>query len=139
MAFTREAVFLKWGASHYCFFVGREGYQGGNEEKAASYSRGLYDGSLLRVFAASKPRQFSAALIVDDVRPGLSYDDGTETLVQVGNIADLKAAWAATDLQVKSFEDSAYWGAEWQGPWRPQLAFDPNLNTAEILMTLVER
>jgi hypothetical protein len=139
MAFTREAVFLKWGGdvTKRCFMAKIEGYAGGDKDKPASYGRSLYDGSLQRVYGSTTPRRFIGVLLVED-SPSGSYSDGTES-INVGSIANLEAAWAATDLKCKSFEDSAYWDAEWEGGWPPTLAYDPKRNRADIPIRLVER
>lgn len=139
MAFTRQAVFLKWssGATKYCFQVKIEGYAGGDEDKPASYSRSLYDGSLQRVYGPVTPRRFIAVLTVQD-SPSGTFNDGSED-ISLGSISNLKSAWAATDLQCKSFEDTDYWNAEWEGGWPPSVAYDPIRNRADIPIRLVER
>ena len=138
MVFSREVVFMKWGPSQFCFYAKVEGYQGGIQEKPATYSRSMYDGSLQRVYAPLMPRRFMAVFIVDDTRPGTTQNDGTDD-VAVGCIDDLKAAWAATDLQVLSFEDAAYWNAEWEGPSLPQVVYDPMRRKADMQASLVQR
>ncbi len=138
MAFTSEVVFLKWGSSEYCFYAKQEDYQGGTREKPASYTRSLYDGSLQRVYAPSTLRKWIGIILVEDDRPGTTHNDGTDD-ISVGKIDDLADAWAATDLQVKSFEDASYWDCEWQGPFVPLVAYDPVRGYADIGAMLVER
>lgn len=138
MAFTRRALFLKWGSStKYCFLVKIEGYGGGEQDKPAQYNRSLTDGSLLRVFGPSELRSLNGILLVNDSRPGTTYNDGSEDIA-VGQISDLKSAHSATDLQAKSFEDDDYWDAEWLGAWSPY-PVDPMRSYAEIPIKLVER
>lgn len=141
MAFSRRAMFFKWGftgktpANKYAFLISQEGYSGGHKEKPASYSRSLYDGSLLIVRGITTPRKFQGIAIGYSSRPGTTANDGTED-ISLGSISDLAAAWAATDLQVKSFEDSSYWEAEWVGMWPPILNFDPLQTYASIPIML---
>ena len=133
--FTRDAVLLKWNgdATERAFKVLKDGYQGGEDQKPASYERALFDGGLLRVFSSKTPRQFIAAIMAEDSATGTM--DG----VSYGTIAELKLAHAATDLKCKSFEDSDYWNAEWQGSWNPAVDFDPMRNYSTIPVMLVER
>jgi len=139
MAFTRSAMFLKWSgdATARAFLVQQQDYQGGDEDKVASYARSLYDNSLLAVRATTTPRVFYGQVLGKDSTSGTS-NDGVDD-INNGTIDELKAAWAATDLKCKSFEDSAYWNAEWRGPWRIQLEFDPFRNYALVLISLEEK
>ena len=139
MAFTREALFLKWssGATKKAFKVLRVDYRGGIETKPANYTRSQYDGSLLIIRGIVTPRRFAGTILGED-SPSGTANDGVED-IDYGSIADLKLAWAATDLQAKSFEDSAYWDAEWIGDWDPPVDFGPNRNYSSILVSLEER
>ena len=137
--FTREAVFLKWDsdATKYCFKVQKEDYRGGERQKPASYARSQYDGSLLIVRAITTPKRFTANIIGEDSASGTA-NDGVDD-INYGTIAQLELAWAATDLKVKSFEDSAYWTCEWVGSWPPILEFDPYRNYALIPIILEDK
>lgn len=133
--FTRQAVLLKWNgdATERAFKVLMTEYAGGEDTKPASYERGLIDGSLLIVRSPKTPRQFASAILGEDSPSG---SDGGVTR---GSIAELKVAHAATDLKCKSFEDSAYWEAEWKGSWNPRMDYDPMRNYAVIPILLVEK
>ena len=133
--FTRQAVLLKWNgdATERAFKVLKAEYGGGEEQKLATYERGLFNGSLLAVRSTKKPRQFIAPILAEDSPSG---SDGGVTR---GSIAELKLAHAATDLKCQSFEDSAYWEAEWKGSWNPQLDYDPMRNYAVVPIMLVEK
>jgi hypothetical protein len=135
MAFTRDAVLLKWnsGATERAFKVLLRDYRGGEEDKPASYSRSLYDGSLQRVFGSVTPRRFVATILGED------SPSGSTGGVDYGSITELKQAWAATDLQCKSFEDSDYWDAEWMGAWPPLLDYDPKRRLVAIPIVLEKR
>ena len=132
--FTRESVLLKWsgGATERSFRVLRDAYAGGTKTKPAAYGRSWYDGSMTRVFGTSK-RKFQGVLIVED-SPSGTLDSVTE-----GSIAELEAAFAATDLQCQSFEDAAYWNAEWVGDWLPNVDYEPDRTRASIAINLEER
>lgn len=134
MAFTRQSVLMKWSAGtvERAFPVLKEGYRGGTETKPAAYSRSLYDDSLQAVRATSK-RRFMGVLSV------LDSPSGTIDSVTQGSIADARSAHAATDLQVKSFEDSAYWNAEWMGDWDTICEYDPMRNRAIIVAQIEEK
>ena len=125
MAFTRTALFLKWGGdgTKYAFYVLRDSYLGGEEDKQASTARSLYDNRLLIVRASTTPRRFSGLVLGEDTATGTA-NDGSEN-ISFGTIANLKAAWEATDLKAKSFEDTSYWTCEWLGGWKPNLEYDP--------------
>ena len=134
MAFTRQSVLLKWnsGSVARAFPVLKEGYRGGAETKPATYSRSLYDDSLQVVRGISK-RKFSGVLSVLDAPAGAI--DG----VAQGSIAEARAAHAAADLQVRSFEDDAYWEAEWMGDWDAICEYDPMRNRAIIVAQIEEK
>lgn len=139
MGFTSEVIFLKWSTStKKCFYIKQEGYQGYTKEKPASYSRSLYDGSLQRVYGPVKVRRFMGIVIVQATAPAKTYSDGTDN-VAVGSITDLISAWEATNLECLSFEDSAYWEAEWDAPMVPEVTYDPLRNYADVQISLVER
>ena len=139
MVFSRSAVFLKWDsdATKYCFVVQKENYAGGEEQKPASYSRSQYNGSLLVVYGITTPNRFTGNIIGEDSASGTA-NDGSED-IGYGTIAQLKLAWAATDLKVKSFEDSDYWTCRWIGSWLPVLEFDPMRNYALVPMMLEDK
>jgi len=134
MAFTRAAVLLKWnsGATERAFKVSRDSYAGGRDTKPASYDRSAHDGSLLIVRAPNTPRSFMALIKAED------SPSGTTGGVAWGSITELKAAWAATDLQVKSFEDSDYWNGEWKGDWNP-VPIGPTRVYADMFVTIEEK
>jgi len=143
MAFTREAVFMKWDytggnpAYKRAFVVLQNHYQGGVQDKPASYQRSVMDNSLLIVRASSKPRKPSCVVLGED-SPSGTLNDGSED-IQKGSIADLKRAWEATDLQVLFFEDTSYWEAEMTGSWPPMLEYDPLRQYAMIPIRLEEK
>ena len=137
MSFTRVAVFLQWNSGapiKRAFKVRQQDYDGGRETKPASYRRALVDGGLLGVYAPNTPRVWLGQVWGQDTASGTA-NDGVEE-IEYGTIADLKLAWAAGDLQVKSFEDAAYWSCEWKGDWGPILEFDPFRKHAIVTMTL---
>jgi hypothetical protein len=142
MAYSREAIFFKWGfsggvpANKYAFVIKVQGYAGDDVQKPAGYSRSLYDGSLLRIFAPFKPRRLAGIILAEDSVTGTA-NDGVEDIAK-GTIAHLEAAHAATDLQVKGMADSAYWAAEWKGAFMPQLTYDPYRNYADVFIELVQ-
>jgi len=140
MSFTREAVFLKWGAggsTKYAFKVKQVDYSGARHTKPATYGRALSSGNLLAVYTPLNPRIWLGQVWGLDSASGTA-NDGTED-ISYGDIDDLKTAWAATDLQVKSFEDSNYWSCEWKGDWDTALEFDPLRNQAVITMMLEQK
>jgi len=134
MAYTRESVLLKWngGSTIRAFSVLKEEYKGATKTKPASYSRALYDDGLLVIRATSK-RRFFGLLTIDDAPTG-SLDGAA-----IGSIDEAEAAWAATDLQVKSFEDDAYWDAEWMGNWDTLCEYDPKRNKALVIAQIEEK
>jgi len=142
LAFTRTAFFLKWDytgvtpASKYAFYALKEDYGGGAQQKLAAYARSQFDNSLLITRAVTSPRRFVSQVFgLDDASGEAAVSDGVES-ISFGDIDNLKEAWAATDLQCKSFEDSAYWEAEWMGDWTLAMELDPLRNYAIVLMTL---
>ena len=130
--FTRESVYLKWNgdATEKAFRVLKADYGGAEEQKQASYARSQYDNSLLAVRASTNPRRFTAQLVGEDSPSGA--DGG----IDYGSIADLRSAWIATDLKCQSFEDAAYWTAEWTGSWIVIMEYDPVRNYVVILCSL---
>jgi hypothetical protein len=142
MAYTRSAIFLKWGFSggvpsyKYAFVIKVRGYAGDDVQKPANYTRSLYDGSLQRVYAPFNPRRLAGLILAEDSATG-TVNDGTEDIPK-GTIANLEAAHAATDLQVKGMADSAYWEAEWKGGFMPQLTYDPFRNYADVSIELIQ-
>lgn len=139
MAFTREALFLKWstGTTKRAFKVLQGGYQGGDKPKMATYARSLYDNSLLIVRPGSTKRKFTGMIVGTDTASGTA-NDGSEN-INWGTIAELEAAWAATDLEAKSFEDSSYFSCEFTMDWMPQLTYDPVRRYAAVPVTLEEK
>ena len=137
MAFTREAIFLKATSSTdaYAFLIQQEGYQG-QETKPASYGRSLYDGGLLAVRGTSK-KTIQGIIIVYDSPTGRTSDG--DDYKDYGSIDQLKACWQSTTLTVKAHGDSAYWEAEWFGPWPPQVDFDPLRGVASVPISLEEK
>ena len=133
--FTRQSILLKWKldgeTAARAFYILREGYGGGDEAKPATYTRSLYNGSLLRVFGIAH-RKVAGTILVQD------SPSGSEDGAQIGSILELHAAHWATDLQCKSFEDSSYWAAEWQGDWTPVLDYDPIRGYAAVPILLEE-
>ena len=134
MAFTRESVLLRWNseATVRAFRVLKEEYRGGTNTKPASYARSLYDDSLLAIRASSKRRWFGA--IVAEDSPSGQIDSA-----DIGSIDELEAAHAATDLEVKSFEDDDYWDAEWMGNWDAICEYDPMRNRAVVIAQIEEK
>lgn len=139
MAYTRPAIFLKWssGATKYAFQVLQSGYGGDAETKPASYARSWTDGSMLIVRGSTTPRRWVGQVVGDDSPVG-SANDGTDD-INYGDIDNLKAAWAATDLQVKAHSDTAYWDCEWTSDWDVMLEYDTFRRYAIVPMTLEER
>jgi len=123
--FTRSAVLLKWsgGTVERAFYIKKEGY-GGHKTKPAKYGRNL-SGRLNKTYGASFNRVIGIFLVRD--APTATIDG-----VDEGDITELEAAHDATDLQVKSFEDAAYWTAEWMGDWPPILDYDPIRSLASV-------
>ena len=134
MAYTRSGVRLRWGggATVRAYEVLKEEYRGATETKPASYARSLYDHGLLAVRGTSK-RRWNGYIV--------AYDSPTGTIdgVTKGSIDELNAAHAATDLEVQSFEDSAYWEAEWMGNWDTMVEYDPNRNIALVMAAMEEK
>jgi hypothetical protein len=132
---TREALFLKWnsGATKKCFYVMQTEYGGGTETKPASYRRNL-DGRLLRV-AGTSYRIWRGTVWVT-TSPSGTENDGSED-ISVGSDDDLKSAHDATDLQMKSFEDSSYITVEWMGDWTYE-PMDP-LGTHKSVVVYLEQ
>jgi len=132
MAYTRRAIRLKWasGTKQYAFYIKQQNFTP-QEAKPAQYRRNL-SGRLLRVFAPTYRKVMGIFLV---------RDSATDTLdgVPEGDISKLKEAHAATDLQVQSFGDSAYWNAEWMGDWPPVLDYDPLANLISVPVILEER
>lgn len=140
MAFTREAVFLKFlysagtPASAFAFYAVKDAYEGGGKIKSVSLARSQYDNRLLITRAATKPRQFNAIVWGLDSPTGTA-NDGVDD-IPFGSVDQLEAAWGATDLRMKSFEDDEYWECEWLGDWTVILEFDPFRNYSLVKMTL---
>ena len=95
------------------------------------YGRNL-SGRLLGSYGAQF-RRISGVFLVRDA-PTATIDG-----VDEGSIAELQAAQEATDLQCKSFEDSAYWNAEWRGDWPPVVDYDPLRNLASVPALIEEK
>ena len=136
--FTRDALFLKWdsGATKKCFRVLMEGYQH-SEMKPAGYGRSWFDNRLLAVRASTQPHLLRGAILVYHyIEDGTEQEnDGSED-IDVGDIDDLKLAWAATDLQAKAHEDDDYWTAECVGEWNAIVDYDPYRNYAAVIIQL---
>jgi len=134
MAYTRSGVRMKWsgGETIRAFEVLREDYRGSTQTKPAQYGRSLYDDGLVAVRATSK-RRFTGLIVAYD-SPSGAIDGVTR-----GSIAELNAAHDATDLQVQSFEDDAYWDAEWMGDWDTLIEYDPMRNQALVVAQIEEK
>lgn len=139
MAYTRKAIFLRWssGTTKRAFKTLQADYGGAGKLKPASYARSLTDGALLAVYGAKKPRSCICQIWGKDTVSGTA-NDGVEE-IDYGTIDELQAAWAATDLEVKGFEDTAYWPCEWKGDWDMMLEYDPFRINVIVTMVLEEK
>ena len=131
--FTRTTVLLKWNgdATIRSFYVFVENYGGGRATTPKDMNRNL-DGTLLVVRGTEK-REFAGMLLLDHDASG-TVDGAT-----LGTDTDAKSAWQATDLKCQSFEDAAYWSAEPQTPWDPQVRLGPTGNERVLPLVLVEK
>lgn len=131
----RGAIRLRWGgaSTERAFRVQKRDYGGGDQLKPATYRRNVRTGAMLRTFG-NRLRSVDVNLLVRE-------DPGTDQIsgVDEGSIDELESAWKATDLECLSFEDTAYWYAEWIGPWPPRLEFDTMRTWAVIPMKLEQR
>ena len=134
-ATDRGAIRLRWNgaATERAFIVRLRDYQGGDKDKPAAYRRNVRTGQMLRVYGVSM-RQVSVELIVKETPAGNTIEG-----VQEGSIDELETAWAATDLECLSFEDTSYWYAEWVGGWPVRMEFDPMRTLAIVPMHLQQR
>lgn len=134
-ATDRGALRLRWGgaATERAFTVQQKAYAAGDKTKPAQYRRNLRTGAMLRTYGIPM-RQVQVNLLVRET-PGGDLIEG----VQEGSIDELELAWAATDLECLSFEDTSYWYAEWVGAWPPRLEFDTMRRYAVIPMMLEQR
>jgi len=109
MAYTRAYLLATWtgGTVKRAFKVKMDGYRPGTGYPK-QMGRNL-SGDLLEARGTDK-EQFAGTILIDEGDSGstIVYDTVTYNLAQ---LADLRAMYAATDLQIKRFEDSAFFSA----------------------------
>jgi len=119
------------GTELFAFDAQYDGYAGGLKTRPMQFQRGP-DGTLLTVSGVSK-REFNGKIFADSSVTGtIEYDSVT---YDIGTDSDLEACLAASDLQVKSVEDSAFWNARCVSPWDPK----PDHDYAGIIRTVEVR
>jgi hypothetical protein len=115
MSYSEEYVYLLWdgGNTKHAFPAKFEGYEGGRVDFPAQLSRNL-SGTLLVATGTSK-RHFLATLVIDDNEVGTVVGSYT-----VGSLANLQAAYGATDLQIQAPDDGSPWNARLVGSYQPR-------------------
>jgi len=109
MAYTRAYLLATWssGSTKRAFRIKMDGYRPGTGYPK-QIGRNL-SGDLLEARGVDKD-QFTGTVLIDERDSGgtVIYDTVTYNLAQ---LADLKAMYAATDLQIKRFEDTSFFSA----------------------------
>lgn len=113
-------------------------YGGGDIAQPAQLGRGT-TGVGLRVIAPVAKKQWAGVFLLDKVPPvdvvtylAEDYDVGTDKQIRL--------ALRERYLQVKGFEDTAFWYAAWlDRRWTPDLAYEPIADKRQFRVRLVER
>lgn len=136
MSFTREHLLLKHngGGTKLAFSVFElDSYAGGTDFKFEQLGRNG-SGDLVRVTLASTKREWRGMVQADESGGSVIYD----TTYTLGSPAQLKAALADDDLEVKSFEDTVFWDAHATGQYLQKLV-RPKGDIVRSQLRLIER
>ena len=123
------------GATLLAFAVPQaDQYAGGTDFKFEQLGRNG-SGDLVRVTLASTKRDWRGVVYANENGGTVEYDSITYSL---GSPAQLKTALVADDLEVKSFEDSAFWDGVLVGQYPPRL-FRPKGDMITATLRLIEK
>ena len=124
MAYTREALLLRWNgsATTRAFQVQRKGFAGENKTRPATRARSVSTGNPMQRVFGTKKRRFAGS-IVGYAADSAHLPSGTVEGFSYGTVTELKTALESTDLEVKSFGDGSFWDGEPMMGWTEE-AFD---------------
>jgi hypothetical protein len=136
--FDRSYLLLQYGnpiSSRYAFEIRLDQYDGGRATNPLDLSRNPA-GDLLIVRGVTK-REFTGRIFLDyDPTGTVSFGGQSYT---IGAPDDLYDCLKATTLQALSFEDDAFWEAQWVSVWQPAVDHDPKGATRTMPLQLVEK
>jgi len=129
MAFTREWLLLKYDIGlptvYMAVEIMAEPYEGGVELVFQQAKRNT-SGTLVRVLETTTKRAFSGFAALSSRWNGttdvVNYD--AQDYIKA-TPAQIRGLWLKTDLEVKSFEDDAFWEAAILNNWNARVVYDP--------------